>query len=193
MLISLDRLVAYSVKNGVNIIIAKTYGSIIPINRNKLALKAIENNADYTLLIDSDMVFDEDALVKLLKHDRDIVSAVCVCKTPPYDPVAKLLNKDGGYTVREGLGEDRFYSDLDMVGAAFMLIKTDVYRKMSKPYFAMPKFFDSVMGEDVYFCRKAKDLGYKICIDTSLDVGHIGEMIYGIDHHIEYMEAKENE
>lgn len=191
MLASLDRLVAYSISNGVNVVIAKTYGSIIPMNRNKLIAKAIENDADYVLLIDSDMVFGEDSLVQLLKHKRDIVSALCVAKTPPFNPVAKVLNKDGGYTIRAGLDEGRFYSDIDMVGAAYLLIKIDVFSKIKKPYFAMPEFMDSIMGEDVYFCRKAKEVGYDICIDTSLVVGHIGEAIYTINDHINFMENKD--
>ncbi len=192
MLKSLDRLVSYSIQNGVDVKIAKTYGSIIAMNRNSLATMAVDGNFDYALLIDSDMVFDEDALIRLLKHDRDIISGLCVCKTPPYNPVAKQLNKDGGYTVREGLDEGRFYSDLDMVGTAFMLIKVDVFRKLKRPYFASPEFKDSIMGEDVYFCRKAKKAGFDICIDTSLDIGHIGEAIFSIHDHIEYKKQEES-
>lgn len=192
MLQCLDSLVSYTMDKDIDLCIAKTYGSIIPQNRNGVVDKAIENKADFLLFIDSDMVFDQDSLVRLLKHDRDVVSGICVCKTPPFKPVAKVMRDDGVYEVREGLGEGRFYSDIDMVGAAFLLIRTSVFDKMTKPYFAMPPYMEGIMGEDVYFCRKAKELGYDICIDTSVSVGHIGEAIYTIDDHIEYLEAKKN-
>ena len=42
--------------------------------------------------------------------------------------------------------------------------------------------------EDVIFCKKAKELGYKIFIDTSIKCGHIvdyelTEKDYGVDDH----------
>ena len=193
MLQSLDHMVKKSIESGIKVNIAKTYGSIIPANRNKIVDSLLECGADYLLFIDSDMVFDDDALIQLMNHKRDIVSGLAVSRIAPFNPVAKDLQENGRYVVRKGLHEGRFYSDLDMVGCAFMLIKADVFKKLKKPYFAMPAYKESVMGEDVYFCRAAKEAGYDVCVDSSLLVGHIGEHIYTIHDHINFMETMEEE
>ena len=185
MLISLDHLVKHSIEKGIQISIQKTYGSIIPQNRNKVVDKVLEIGSDYLLFIDSDMVFEPDALVRLLNHRRDIVSGLAVSRKAPFNPVAKDLQEDGSYLIRKGLDEGRFFSDVDMVGCAFILIKTDVFRKLKRPWFAMPPYKDYVMGEDTYFCNLAKEAEYDICIDTSLIVGHIGEYIYTIEDYVE--------
>lgn len=193
MLRSLDRLVAASIKGGVDIHICKTFGSLIAGNRNSIAKEAIQRNDDYLLFIDSDMVFDGDFLLDLLKRKRDIVSGLCVSRRPPYRPVAKVLHPDGRYFPRNGLDEGRFFSDLDAVGTAFVLIKTDVFRKIEPPWFAMPPYMGGIMGEDVYFCKKAKEVGYDVCVDTSIIVGHVGEHAFTIYDHLDYMKEHAKE
>ena len=194
MLQSLDKLVRASIEGGVQVNIRKVFGSIIPNNRNDIVKSAIEHEYDYLLFIDSDMVFDGDWLLELLKHKVDIVSGLCVSRCAPYRPVAFVLADDGKYRPREKLDEGRFYSDLDAIGCAFILIKTDVFNKIDRPWFAMPSHGDSIMGEDIYFCKLAKKAGYKVCVDTSLVVGHIGDRAYTIYDHNDYMkQAKEQQ
>jgi SAM-dependent methyltransferase len=36
-------------------------------------------------------------------------------------------------------------------------------------------------GEDVSFCQRAKALGYKIFVDTTVEIGHVGEVVVGPD------------
>lgn len=232
MLKSLDRLVKETIQGGVNVRMGKAFGSIIPGLRNELAKKAIDINSDYLLFIDSDMVFGSDFLLKLLKYERDIISGLCVVRTAPYKPVAKVWIDGKGYVPRDRLDEGRFYTDLDMVGCAFMLIKADVFKKMEQPWFAMPphgmaeryvsmaqtikqikdnpdnlqkimdkydadmlkyKDLNGIMGEDAYFCRKAKAMGYDVCIDTSLVVGHIGEHPFTIYDYLNYKKEREEQ
>jgi hypothetical protein len=40
------------------------------------------------------------------------------------------------------------------------------------------------MGEDVFFCKKAQELGYKVSIDhdVSHEIGHIGTFEFGHPH-----------
>lgn len=135
---SLDALIQYSGSNGVKMLLSRTYGSILPRNRNECVVEALKHNADYLLFIDSDMVFDRDALMKLLKYDRDVVSALCVSRYEPFIPTTKKKNSSGRYEPIQNLTEGRFYSDLDVVGMAFVLIKMDVFRKVNPPWFAMP-------------------------------------------------------
>ena len=34
------------------------------------------------------------------------------------------------------------------------------------------------LGEDYFFCWKAKQLGYKLWCDSRIKVGHVGEYVY---------------
>ena len=183
-----EALIKHSIESGLQVRRAQTSGALIANNRNALADKAIEHGADYLLYIDSDMTFDPDSLVRLVKLNQNIVSGLAVSRLAPFNPVAKVLDEDGfKYKIRKDLDKGLFFDDIDMVGCAFMLINTDVLRKLKKPYFAMPPYGEGVMGEDVYFCRQAKEAGYKLCIDTSLIIGHIGNHQFTIYDHLEFM------
>jgi hypothetical protein len=66
-----------------------------------------------------------------------------------------------------------------------MLIKREVFEGMSEPWFDMPwQTTRGYMGEDVFFCKKAQELGYKVYIDhdVSHEIGHIGTFEFGHPH-----------
>jgi len=193
MQISLDALVRKSHEAGVRLAIKKRYGSMICVSRNKIAELAIDTKTTHVLFIDSDMVFDDDALLRLLALKRDIISGLCTMAGEPYSPVVKRLGEDGTYRPIPEVVDGRFRSDVDAVGCAFLLIKTSVFEKLERPYFAMPPYGEGVMGEDVYFCRKAKEAGYDICVDCSLEIGHIGEHVFTINDYRNYKEAYEEQ
>lgn len=176
----LNALVKKSHLSGIDVMTIEGEGSDLPQLRNKIVTQALQNECTHLFFIDSDMVFPDDGLLKLLKHDRDIISGLCVMRAEPHTPVAKKVDENGQYYVPYDYTEGRFYSDLDSVGGAFLLIKTDVLRKMESPWFAMPEYMGATMSEDIYFCKKAKGLGYDICLDSSLVIGHIGQYIYTI-------------
>ncbi len=37
-------------------------------------------------------------------------------------------------------------------------------------------------GEDILFCREARQAGFRVWLDTDVRVGHIGEMVYHVDY-----------
>ena len=60
--------------------------------------------------------------------------------------------------------------ECDAVGFGAALIKIDVIKRMQRPYFMST----TSAGEDVYFCKRAKEIGAKVFMDTSVKLGHIG-------------------
>lgn len=228
-----DRLIRASVKAGLNLGMDRQSGALIPLSRNRAAEKAVDANAKHLLFIDSDMVFDDDALIRLIKHDRDIISGLAVARAAPFTPVAKMRLPDGMYKVKDGLNEGRLF-EVDGVGAAFLLIKTHVFKALPQPYFAITainqrqdyeQLLDEVrllrqsysdvpemmrnkldtiikahnkkpknralVGEDYYFCELARDRGFKIYVDTALHIGHLGEMAFTLEHHLDYREQQD--
>ena len=117
--------------------------SVVHWARNDLLinLKKSKQPTDYVLFMDDDMVPPEDALVKLLAHDLDIVAGACtVRKDPPLPNFRQWLPElfsfrtafewidDKGRAMGEGLVE------VAGVGAAFMLIKGSALDKIGEYY-----------------------------------------------------------
>ena len=140
-------------------------------NRNLIVAQAIKNNCTHLLLTDDDMVFEKDALDKLLAHDKDIVGAIYNTKYEKQELVIEYLSKDK--FIKENLFKCK------ALGGGLLLIKTDVFLKVPQPHFGY-KWTDNGMVEmsnDWFFCEKAREAGYDIWCDKSLLVGHIAEKV----------------
>lgn len=156
-------------------------GSILHLNRERLAQGAIENECTHLLFVDSDMIFPEDALLKLLGRNKDIIGTTCNSRGLGvfcgYSPVATHKIEDKEEVIDEKHGE---LLKCAAVGTGFMLIKTKVFKNLKQPWF----FWESnekgelITGEDVWFCRLARKAGFDIWCDMSIKMGHIGDYIY---------------
>ena len=61
-------------------------GSVVYHSRNRLAQKAVDEGYDYTMWLDSDMVFPPN-LMEVLMEDmtgKNLVTGVCHMRRPPY-------------------------------------------------------------------------------------------------------------
>jgi GT2 family glycosyltransferase len=63
--------------------------------------------------------------------------------------------------------------EIQGVGMACTLIKRKVLETVQKPYF----FPEPNIGEDLSFCIRAREAGYKIYCDTNLICGHVGNFV----------------
>jgi len=159
-------------------------GSLVYESRNNLAKQAIKSAFDYIMFIDSDMVFDADLMPRLMKHceedGMDIVSGIYFRRRPPFTPVIyeKLeVDEDG-----KGHWDDFFDypedSVFEIAGCGFgcILIKTQVLMDMAAKY---STWFEPIhgFGEDLSFCLRARELGYKIYCDSSIKCGHVGQLV----------------
>lgn len=154
-------------------------GSLIYDARNRLAVKAIEAGADYTMWFDSDMVFPTDTLTymvdQLEKNDYDILSGLYFRRQPPFTPVLfdeLNMTEDGcQWTEFEEIPETPF--EIGGCGFGCVLMKTDifidVYNKYGNPFTPMLG-----VGEDLSFCWRAREMGFKIWCDPKILCGHVG-------------------
>lgn len=148
---------------------SQIFGMQLPFSRNKIVKDALENGSDYLFFIDADMVFPPDTLTKLLNHNKNIVNALAFRRTKPYYPcIFKWNNKEKTY---ETMSYTNGLKKVDATGMACMLIKTDVFKKMDKPWYY---YRDHLFSSDITFCENARKLGYEIFADTDLKIGHIG-------------------
>lgn len=147
-------------------------GSLIFASREAIAQKAVNEEFDYVLWIDSDMTFPPSLLLDLIAHDKDIVTGVCAMRRHPYTPCV-YKEKEKYEAVTEW--PDRLF-EVDACGFGAILTKVEVLEKMFDKY---QTCFQPIYGygEDMSFCRRAKELGYKIYADPNIDIGHIGKTI----------------
>lgn len=134
--------------------------------RNVVVKKAIERNFKYLLFVDSDMRIPQNAIFKLMSYNKPIVSGYFFSRSGNHFPCAFTETKDREYVSffepYTGLRE------VDAVGMACTLIDVDIFKQLKDPWFEWGKY-----GEDIGFCRKVRDLGYKIFVDTDLIIKHV--------------------
>lgn len=164
-------------------------GTLIYEARNLIAQKAVENNFDAVLWIDSDMIVPRDALVRLAEDlencEADIITALYFRRKPPTNPV---ISNDFYWRVNDnGEVETGATSFVDypknavfpVNGAGFGCCMTSgrVLRDMVEKY-GSP--FSPLMGigEDYAFCYRATMAGYDILCDSRIKCGHIGTYVY---------------
>lgn len=157
-------------------------GSLIYDSRNKLAGLAVEMEADYIMWFDSDMVFRPDTLERMMavmdEHPEiDVLSGLYFRRGTPFTPVLfkKLeVNKEGtlDWEDYEELPEELF----EIAGCGFgcVLMKTDMLLDIAAKE-GGGVWFSPIAnaGEDCAFCIRARDNGYKIYCDPTIDCGHM--------------------
>lgn len=159
-------------------------GSLIYDARNKLAKQAIKMQADYTMWLDSDMIFKPDTMVRLLEHNAPIVSGAYFRRSPPYHLVA--FDKCDA--------ETREWTDLPLptetvkcggVGFGCVLVRTDVLFEVAAKY---KTWFEPMngFGEDLSFCYRARECGFDILLDPTITCGHVGHIVVNEDFYKAY-------
>lgn len=157
-------------------------GSLVYDARNDLVKEAIERNAKYLLFVDSDMSFESEALQKLLDLDADVATGLYVERSgehhnPTIYSHIDIRTKEHG-AIKEYFDLiDRDTFEVEGCGMGFCLIKTEVLKTVIATY---GDCFQPIcgLGEDLSFCWKARQCGFKIMCDSTFTLGHIGEYIY---------------
>jgi glycosyltransferase involved in cell wall biosynthesis len=181
---SLVGLVAKSLQEGIEIVRIVTFREPITFARNRISSKALKHGVDYVLFLDDDMVFEPDLLINLIKCDKDIVGGLTFMRREPHEPSVYMISSDRRTYVPIYLWKPKEIIECDAIGMAATLVKGSVFDKMKKislVYKDIWGFFDNenFTGEDLRFCQKSRELGYKIYCDTSQLVGHITDKIIG--------------
>lgn len=162
--------------------IAFQMGSLIYMARNELAMKAVQLGADYVFWLDSDMVFEPDTLTRMFetlkKESADIVSGLYFKRVPPYEPV---VYKSFEFVDDEPKSEKLLEVPSDVfecggVGFGCVLMSTSVLMSVMQEFGNMFSPIGNV-GEDIAFCWRARECGYKVLVDPSIKLGHVGHYV----------------
>lgn len=167
-------------------VVSITQGTLIYDARNRLFERAMNENCDRILFLDSDMVFDPDLLIRLNAdmEEREFVSGIYFKRKVPIAPVIYSsldyeIKEDGlTYPKAEIMVDYPRDQIFEVAGAGFggVLIKTDlirrVYERFGPPFSPMIGF-----GEDLSFCKRATAIGAKLWCDSRIKLGHVMQTI----------------
>lgn len=148
-------------------------------SRTWLINEAIKRGATHVLFVDTDMVFPEDTIPRLLAHGKRIVGVEYNKREFPLKGVFEPLIERS---------ENELYK-AKYTGMGVMLIDLSIFadpkfglredgRKNAWFNFGRDSQGALVMGEDVWFSNVARDAGYDTWIDPTLKVAHEGAYLY---------------
>jgi hypothetical protein len=123
---------AYTAMAGIDTGVLNMQTSLISHSRNKTVESVLEENFDYLFWFDSDMEVPPDTILRLLKHQKDIVGATYNKRTPREDGTYQTLGQMKG-PKRDLLGGG--LQEAEILPGGVLLVKADVYRKMTRPWY----------------------------------------------------------
>ncbi len=160
-------------------VLLDAHGYGVANSRNLIAQEAMNiPKVTHLLWIDDDAVFPPDAARKLLAHDMMIVGGLCFGRKHPYPPILLHKDRDPKIGYRYEYDYPRGLVEVDAIGMHFALIKREVFESITrklKP--GEGPFTERALGEDVSMCERARECGYRIMADTTVEIGHIGSVI----------------
>lgn len=145
--------------------------------KQEIAEFAVEQGADWVLFIDDDVIFPPNTLLQLLSRNKDIVGGVYWSKSDPPVPLMFRGHMRGSH-MNWHVGD---FIKVDAMGDGLTLIKTKVFKAMPKPWFSLNYTYhdleqaqgpDPGTTEDLYFYKKARDFGFEVWCDTSIQALH---------------------
>ena len=151
--------------------------------RNLIAKWALDY--DYLLSVDSDIVLPKDCLTKMISADKDIISGLYIQRIPNTHTLEIYKRTQTGGSINIHLDELPKDTQFEIVGCGMgcCLIKSKVFQLIKYPHYLYKSALTSenTISEDIYFCEKALEQGFKIWADSSIRCDHIGSTMYRVN------------
>ncbi len=149
-----------------------------------------QTDAEFIFFIDSDIIFEAQDLDRIVAHGLPICGGIYPKKS---------IKLEGCYNPSPGaVPDDRGLLDVKHAGNGFLCINRAAalqfikyhgakieYRGDPDPelrwdFFPFGAVNQAYKSEDWYFCERARECGLSVKIDTTVQVKHIGKIIYPI-------------
>ena len=163
--------------------------SFIPRARNSILAEFLSREADYLLMLDDDVSWKPEQLVRFLSHPVDVVAGMYRYKMDEENYPIRWLNGEIWIDKKTLLWE------VESVPAGFLRLSRACILKMVEAY-KDREFHDTVTdlnahalfdfelhdkaywGEDYTFCRRWREIGGKVYVDQTLELEHHGRKAY---------------
>ena len=179
-----------------DVVVEDVYGLPVDEARNDLVDRCKEYKTDYLAFIDNDAAWAVGAIDRLVSHDKPVICGGMYTRTvPPRPTIGRYMGKDPTGRVRyhyhsyvvdiieycqtRGITsvddnavmfDEPDVREYDAFGMHFAIIRRDVLEAIKPPLFIMQG--KTGAGEDFYFCQKAREAGFKLYTDLSVQSAH---------------------
>lgn len=159
--------------------------------RNHIVTNFLDHHGgiDWLFMVDTDMVFTEDAILNLMSCEEPLISGLCL--TGGEKPVPSMYKQ-----IEDGPQKGMYTSicewstneviDVDTFGAACSLIHRSVFEDIRNQtpnpaahWYQEIQVGDNLVGEDFVFCERAKAVGYQPKVNTAVQIGHVKGTMMG--------------
>ena len=166
------------VANGIKVNCAFNIGSVITIARRNLTDIFLKSDFDFAWWIDSDMKFPIDTPLKLLQRGVPLVGANYRRRRFPNPGFTGMMGQPGSFEELVTNDNSPAMQEVDVLPHGCVMVHRSVYEKIPQPHY-LQEFVPELnleIGEDIYFCRKAKENGIPVWCDHELsrEISHIG-------------------
>jgi hypothetical protein len=147
--------------------------SVHSIARNQLAENFL---GDFLLQLDTDHCFDSSLASRMYHlmqtYNLDILTGAYTRRDPPYLPL--LFKKhDNLYTPLITWEKGHKLHEIDGCGGGCLMVRRRVYDKIKEVYKCGPFDPISPLSEDLSFCKRCTDLGFKIYFSQDIECHHL--------------------
>lgn len=174
-----------------------------PAKNKNIAIKQALDDGSYThvFLTDDDHVYPPDTIQKLLSRQVDVVSGVYCMKMSPFPMIAFDRPNEKGQGAF--LDFNKFSGDecveVARVPSGCLLVTTYALDEIAKcgcldqafwqarelgfnsiwknKWFTLGQIEPDNWCDDLWFCDRARDAGFKIYIDTGVKIGHVTKCV----------------
>lgn len=187
---SLVKTCAWLSSQGISYTLSSQYSSFVPTAREWTAVANSGHDwaatsfggerlsCDVVFWIDSDVSWEVEDFQKLLESELEVVSGMMPVSRDGRVGATRIV--DGDFTVMSWTDFmfDEDPVEVDGVSLGFVAMKSEVFEKVSRPWFKIRSGkvsgFDGEVnvGEDYSFCMNMADAGVKIFVDPKVRVGH---------------------
>lgn len=165
-------------------------GDGIARTRNNLAWHFLtQTTCEFIFFVDSDIPFDPVQLDRIVSHNLPICGGLYPKKQGVLSWVVSSLAGEAPAPISNLL-------KVKETGTGFLCIRRDVLEKMVKKFpdimyrgdpspdaqrwdfFPMHAKEGRYLSEDWFFCHRARECGYDVMVDTSVQLKHVGKIIF---------------
>lgn len=145
------------------------------VARNSIVKMALDKGADYVLMVDSDIILPDDTILKFLERPVDICFGVYPHKNTT-EKKAELFKVSTAHFDQRFKYSELTMNRMEIGGAGFgcAFVRMDVFKDLKYPWFDYVTYENGeFLGEDLYFCDRARKKGYVLWADTRIRCGHL--------------------
>lgn len=148
--------------------------------REQFLQSCVKQDMTHVLWLDTDMSFPPETAIRLALHERPFVACNYLMRGGKFF----TARRDGRQV--ETTADSTGLEAVDSVGLGVALMRMDVALALPRPWFRHGLNEQGQdIGEDVMFCRAAREAGFPIWVDHDLskEIGHVGLYTHRISAH----------